>query len=99
MAPAMYARISVSRVDMNIFDSPASTILVTNSEGTRYDISSSSLRSNVAERFAGARYARRMPSARNEACRVRDEARESERTRTVQCSHRGHFASQCTTKE
>ena len=35
MAPAMYARINVSRVDMKIFDSPASTILVTNSEGTR----------------------------------------------------------------
>jgi len=33
MAPAMKARISVSRVDMKIFDSPASTILVTNSEG------------------------------------------------------------------
>ncbi|MGY4331158.1 hypothetical protein ACVWWG_005575 [Bradyrhizobium sp. LB7.2] len=28
----------VSRVDMNILDSPASTILVTNSEGARYDI-------------------------------------------------------------
>ncbi len=34
MAPAMNARISVSRVDMKTFDSPASTILVTNSEGT-----------------------------------------------------------------
>ncbi len=31
MAPAMNARISVSRVDMKILDSPASTILVTNS--------------------------------------------------------------------
>ena len=35
IAPAMYARISVSRVDMKIFDSPASTILVTNSDGAR----------------------------------------------------------------
>ena len=35
MAPAMYARMTVSRVDMKILDSPASTILVTNSEGTR----------------------------------------------------------------
>src|SRR3954454_4247541 len=41
IAPAMYARITVSRVDMNILDSPASTILVTNSEGTRYDIPAS----------------------------------------------------------
>src|SRR6478736_3622528 len=32
----------VSRVDMKIFDSPASTILVTNSEGTRYAIVQSS---------------------------------------------------------
>src|SRR6185295_4437223 len=38
IAPAMNARIKVSRVDMNIFDSPASTILVTNSAGARYDI-------------------------------------------------------------
>src|SRR5436190_12889485 len=38
MAPAMYDRINVSRVDMKTFDSPASTILVTNSDGTRYDI-------------------------------------------------------------
>src|SRR6185369_5159375 len=38
MAPAMYARITVSRVDMKIFDSPASTILVTNSDGAKYDI-------------------------------------------------------------
>jgi len=29
----MKPRIRVSRVDMKIFDSPASTILVTNSEG------------------------------------------------------------------
>src|SRR3954464_11863949 len=29
---------TVSLVDMKILDSPASTILVTNSEGTRYDI-------------------------------------------------------------
>src|SRR5688572_19201928 len=34
----MKARMSVSRVDMKIFDSPASTILVTNSAGARYDI-------------------------------------------------------------
>ncbi len=33
IAPAMKPRIRVSRVDMKIFDSPASTILVTNSEG------------------------------------------------------------------
>src|ERR1700733_2642522 len=38
IAPAMQARTTVSRVDMKILDSPASTILVTNSEGTRYDI-------------------------------------------------------------
>jgi hypothetical protein len=31
----------VSRVDMKILDSPASTILVTNSEGARYDINGS----------------------------------------------------------
>src|SRR4051794_5419034 len=31
----------VSLVDMKILDSPASTILVTNSEGARYDIKSS----------------------------------------------------------
>lgn len=35
IAPAMYARISVSRVDIDSFDSPASTILVTNSLGVR----------------------------------------------------------------
>ncbi len=35
IAPAMKARITVSRVDMKILDSPASTILVTNSDGTR----------------------------------------------------------------
>ena len=35
IAPAMYARMMVSRVDMKTLDSPASTILVTNSEGTR----------------------------------------------------------------
>ena len=35
IAPAMNARISVSRVDMKIFDSPASTILVTNSAGAK----------------------------------------------------------------
>jgi hypothetical protein len=29
---------TVSLVDMNILDSPASTIFVTNSEGTKYDI-------------------------------------------------------------
>src|SRR5690554_1924489 len=33
MAPAMKARIRTSRVAMETFDSPASTILVTNSEG------------------------------------------------------------------
>src|SRR5690606_30655505 len=38
MAPAMKARIRVSRVDMWTLDSPASTILVTNSAGTMYDI-------------------------------------------------------------
>src|SRR5690606_18362153 len=38
MAPAMEARIRVSRVDMNSLDSPASTIWVTNSLGTRYDM-------------------------------------------------------------
>src|SRR3954469_13123859 len=38
IAPAMYARMSVSRVDMKILDSPASTILVTNSTGARYDM-------------------------------------------------------------
>src|SRR3954451_13767145 len=38
MAPAIYARMIVSRVDMKILDSPASTILVTNSEGPRYAI-------------------------------------------------------------
>jgi hypothetical protein len=36
MAPAMNARITVSRVDMKILDSPASTILLTNSEGIKY---------------------------------------------------------------
>src|SRR4051812_48207662 len=41
MAPAMNARMIVSRVDMKIFDSPASTILVTNSAGARYDIDGS----------------------------------------------------------
>ena len=35
VAPAMNARISVSLVDMKILDSPASTILVTNSLGAR----------------------------------------------------------------
>jgi hypothetical protein len=35
VAPAIKARIKVSLVDMNILDSPASTILVTNSEGTK----------------------------------------------------------------
>jgi hypothetical protein len=35
MAPAIYALIKVSLVDMKILDSPASTILVTNSEGTK----------------------------------------------------------------
>src|SRR5690606_27248630 len=38
VAPAMNARISVSLVDMKIFASPASTILVTNSLGARSDI-------------------------------------------------------------
>src|SRR5690349_19107700 len=38
IAPAIYARITVSRVDMKILDSPASTILVTNSVGIRYAI-------------------------------------------------------------
>src|SRR5690242_15140134 len=32
---------TVSRVDMKTLDSPASTILVTNSEGARYDINGS----------------------------------------------------------
>src|SRR3954449_7386415 len=41
MAPAIKARITVSRVDMKTLDSPASTILVTNSEGARYDIQTS----------------------------------------------------------
>ena len=35
MAPAMYERISVSRVDISNLDSPESTILVTNSAGLR----------------------------------------------------------------
>src|SRR5690606_29159229 len=35
IAPAMKARIRVSRTDMNSLDSPASTILETNSAGTR----------------------------------------------------------------
>ena len=35
IAPAIKARINVSRVDIKIFDSPASIILVTNSEGTK----------------------------------------------------------------
>ena len=35
MAPAMYERIKVSRVDISSLDSPASTILVTNSVGAR----------------------------------------------------------------
>src|SRR4051812_45153079 len=37
-APAISARISVSRVDMKIFASPASTIFATNSDGARYAI-------------------------------------------------------------
>src|SRR5690606_5015054 len=40
MAPAMYARITVSRVDMKIFASPASIILVASSEGLTYDTES-----------------------------------------------------------
>jgi hypothetical protein len=35
IAPAINALIKVSLVDMKIFDSPASTILVTNSAGTK----------------------------------------------------------------
>jgi hypothetical protein len=35
MAPAMYARITVSRVDMKTLDSPASIIFPTNSDGFR----------------------------------------------------------------
>jgi hypothetical protein len=35
IAPAIVARMTVSRADMKIFDSPASTILETNSEGAR----------------------------------------------------------------
>ena len=35
IAPAMYERIKVSRVDMKILDSPESTIFATNSVGAR----------------------------------------------------------------
>ena len=38
IAPAINARINVSLVDMKTFDSPVSTIFVTNSVGSKYDI-------------------------------------------------------------
>src|SRR3569832_327549 len=53
IALVMLVRMIVSRVDMNILDSPASTILVTNSEGTRYDITASFFREEFEAPHSG----------------------------------------------
>src|SRR5260370_28184777 len=58
---------TVSLVDMKILDSPASTILVTNSEGTRYDIAVPFVRSEFKVPIAPKpRRPREMHCSRNE---------------------------------